>query len=117
MHPVVKKSSFLPRLKRAARGKAQSPRPVRDQTKKQSASRQTRDHVSNLIQEHIGVKDFRLNFSIDQGTKTVGVRVIDAKTGRIIREIPSSQLLALAKSMKNWRGFSSMKIFNLSLRH
>ena len=105
MDPVVKISPFLPPLKRAARGETQPPRPARVQKKKESDPPQTLDHVSGLIQERIGVKDFRLNFSIDRDTKTVVVKVIDGKTGKIIREIPSSELLALAKSMKELEGF------------
>ena len=105
MDPAVKISPFLPPLKRAAPGETQPPRPARDQKKKESDPRQTIDHVSNLIQEHVGERDFRLNFSMDRDTKAVGVKVIDAKTGKIIREIPSSELLALAKSRKELEGF------------
>ncbi|MGD0626138.1 MAG: flagellar protein FlaG [Thermodesulfobacteriota bacterium] len=105
MDPVVKISPFLPPLKRAAPGETQPPRPAREQKKKESDPQQTLDHVSGLIQEHIGGTDFRLNFSIDQDTKTVVVKVIDGKTGKIIREIPPSELLALAKSMKESEGF------------
>jgi flagellar protein FlaG len=105
MDPVVKISPFLPPLKRATLGATQPSRSARRQTKKGSAPRQTIDHVSNLIQEHIGGRDFKLNFSIDQNSKTVGVKVIDAETGKIIREIPSSELLALAKSRKELEEF------------
>ncbi len=105
MDPAKKISPFLPPLKKAAPGEPQPPRPAREQKKKESDPRQTIDPFSDLIQENIGVRDFKLNFSIDQDTKTVGVKAIDAKTGKIIREIPSSELLALAKSRKELEGF------------
>ena len=48
--------------------------------------------------------DITLNFSVDPDTQTVIAKVINAQTGKIIREIPPSELLALAKSMKEMEG-------------
>ncbi len=117
MDPAEKISPFLLPLKRAAPGEPQPPRPARAQKKKESDPRQTIDHFSDLIQENIGVRDFKLNFSIDQDTKTVGVKAIDAKTGKIIREISVFGIIGLGQIEERIGGLSSMKIFNLSLRH
>jgi flagellar protein FlaG len=62
------------------------------------------DQVASQVQETLGMMDFKLNFSIDPDTQTVIAKVINAQTGKIIREIPPPELLALAKSMKEMEG-------------
>ena len=64
----------------------------------------TIDQASIQIQETLGAIDFRLNFSVDPDTQTVIAKVVNAQTGKVIREIPPPELLALAKSMKEMEG-------------
>jgi len=60
--------------------------------------------ISQAIQEEVGVGDIRLNYSINQPTGEVVVTVIDGQTGKVIRQIPPEELLALAESMKEFEG-------------
>lgn len=41
-----------------------------------------------------------LQFKIDEATKQVVVSVVDKKSGEILRQIPSEEILALAKRLK-----------------
>lgn len=40
-----------------------------------------------------------LQFSIDQDTQRVVVKVVEAQTGQVIKQFPSAEMLALAKSI------------------
>jgi len=42
-----------------------------------------------------------LQFSIDQDTQRVVVKVVEAQTGQVIKQFPSAEMLALAKSIGN----------------
>jgi flagellar protein FlaG len=59
----------------------------------------------DLLREQIGVEDIDLSFSVDRSTGMILVKVLDGKTGEIIRQIPPSELVALTRSMKELRGF------------
>ena len=60
--------------------------------------------VSRAIQEEVGVGENRLNYAVNQPTGQIVVTVIDGKSGKVIREIPRQELLALAESMKEFEG-------------
>lgn len=44
-----------------------------------------------------------LNFSVDEGTGSVVVKVLDGDSGKVIRQIPSEDLLKLAERMDDVR--------------
>jgi flagellar protein FlaG len=60
--------------------------------------------MSRAIQEEVGVADIRLNYSVNRPTGEIVVTVIDGQTGKVIRQIPPQELLALAESMKEFEG-------------
>jgi len=62
------------------------------------------EEISRAIRQEVGGEDIRLKFSVDRPTGQIVVKVIDGKDGKVIREIPPSELLALAKSMKEFEG-------------
>ena len=62
------------------------------------------EQVSQAIQQELGGEDIRLNYSLDSPTGQVVVKVVDGKSGKVVREIPPHELLALAKSMKEFEG-------------
>ena len=62
------------------------------------------EEISRAIQEEVGVKDIRLNYSFNKPTGQVVVTVLDGKSGKVIREIPPHELLTLAESMKEFEG-------------
>jgi flagellar protein FlaG len=103
MDPVTKISPFFPMPEKGTPVPARPPQALRDQ-KNDSDLQATIERASSQIQETLGISDFRLNFSVDPDTQTVIAKVINAQTGKVIREIPPPELLALAKSMKELEG-------------
>ena len=101
MDPIIMKvPPYSSEPKTAVLGETKPPQTVQGEKKQDYDTQEKIDQVSRQIQEDLGLMDFKLNFSIDPATKTIVVKVINAETGKIIREIPSSELLALAKSMQ-----------------
>ena len=62
------------------------------------------EEISRAIQKEVGGGDIRLKYSLDRPTGQIVVKVIDGNSGKVIREIPPSELLALAQSMKELEG-------------
>jgi len=60
--------------------------------------------IDQAVREHLGIENFKLNFSVDSETKTVVVQVLDADTGKVIQEIPPAEILAMAKEMEKLQG-------------
>ena len=60
--------------------------------------------ISQAIQKDVGAGDVRLNYSVNQPTGDIVVTVIDGQSGKVIREIPPQELLALDESMKQFEG-------------
>jgi flagellar protein FlaG len=104
MDAISKIFSYLSTPERGTPVQAKPPRISREQKEADSDLQATMDQVASQVQETLGMMDFKLNFSIDPDTQTVIAKVINAQTGKIIREIPPPELLALAKSMKEMEG-------------
>jgi flagellar protein FlaG len=47
----------------------------------------------------------KLNFSVDEGTNNIVVKVIDKDTDKVIRQIPPEELLELQEKMQDLTGF------------
>ena len=60
--------------------------------------------IHRVLQENLKIDNFKLNFSVDKETRTIVVRVIDDETGEVIREIPPSEILAIAEEMEKLKG-------------
>ena len=103
MDPVAKILSSISIPEKGTPVPAKLPQVLRGE-KQDSDLQTTGDQVSSQAQETLSMIDITLNFSVDPGTQTVVAKVINAQTGKIIREIPPSELLALAKSMKEMEG-------------
>lgn len=104
MDPITKISASLSSPDKVIPVRTKSPQSPREQKKKDTDPQTTKDQVSSQIQETVSIIDFKLKFSIDQTTKMPVVQVINGKTGKVIRQIPPSRLLGLAKSMKQLEG-------------
>jgi flagellar protein FlaG len=66
----------------------------------------TREVIAKAAQQ---IQDFvkdmgrNLNFSVDETTGYQVVRVLDPETNEVIRQLPSKELLQIAKSMEMWQ--------------
>jgi flagellar protein FlaG len=78
-----------------------SPRPQQRESKAEkpedivSAAARIRDHVQSLQRD--------LNFSVDDSTGQVVVRVVDGDSGTVVRQIPSEDILRLAERLDEMR--------------
>lgn len=60
-----------------------------------SAAERIREHVQSLQRD--------LNFSVDDSTGQVVVRVMDGDSGKVVRQIPSEDILRLAERLDEMR--------------
>lgn len=68
-----------------------------------SAAREDIQTAVGNIQEFVQSVRRNLNFSLDESTERVVVKVTDAASGEVIRQIPSEEALKLAESLSEAR--------------
>ncbi|TJZ74093.1 flagellar protein FlaG [Chitiniphilus eburneus] len=71
---------------------------AQDQTSVEDALKKLNDTVKLLSNSN------SLRFSIDDDTGSVVVKVMDGETDEVIRQIPSEEVLAIAKAIDQFRG-------------
>jgi uncharacterized FlaG/YvyC family protein len=76
------------------------PRSVDRSDKTNSGRRRKIENVRKFLQENLGVFDVKIDYSVDKPTGILVARVINNQNGRVVREIPSKQLLALAEAIR-----------------
>jgi len=65
-------------------------------------SREAVAKAAEQIQNFVNKMGRNLNFSVDEVTGYNVVRVINPDTNEIIRQLPSEELLKIARSMESW---------------
>lgn len=86
---------------------ADSSRPVTVPVQPQAISQAKQEDVEQAVKE---VNEFvqpinnALSFSLDQESDKMVVKVIDQGTKEVIRQIPSEEMLALAKALDTMKG-------------
>ena len=83
---------------------AKSTSSVQSSSDKASPLEQRLEDVVKEVNEFIKPINNSLQFSIDDGTGTTVVKVIDAETDEVIKQIPSEEMLALAKAIGQLKG-------------
>ncbi len=82
-------------------GSGQSPPPAAGQTPPTSSDiKQAVQDLNNYAQS----LQRDLHFTIDEDSGETVVRVLDHTSGEVIRQIPSEELLAIARSLENAQG-------------
>lgn len=61
-------------------------------------------NAAERANEFIKVMDNELQFSVDKDTEKVVVKVVDKATGDVIRQIPSKEMLEIAKALDTIQG-------------
>jgi flagellar protein FlaG len=59
------------------------------------------DNINQAMQQ--SNQNLEFEFTMDTDTKKAVVRVVDTKTGELIRQIPSEETLAIARSIDQFR--------------
>jgi len=58
------------------------------------------DEISELLNFEMKARSTNLNFSVDEPTNRVVVKVINNDTGEVIREVPSAAILRVSKNIE-----------------
>ncbi len=60
------------------------------------------DNAINSLNEHMQSIRRDLNFSVDQDSGQVVVKVVDTETREVIRQMPSEEVMALVRGIKDY---------------
>ncbi|WP_417539720.1 flagellar protein FlaG [Marinobacter sp.] len=69
----------------------------------QVADRKDLDNALTSLQSQMKMLNRDLNFSVDDSTGDVVVKVIDVESGNVIRQLPSEEALRLSESLEDLR--------------
>lgn len=103
-------ANTLPERKTINRANAVESRPAQNAQEDSTTQGVSKARPEELDQAVKAVNDFvqpfnnALNFSVDQESQTTVVKVIDQNTKEVIRQIPSEEMLALAKALDTMKG-------------
>ena len=56
------------------------------------------------VSDFVGTVNSNLEFSISDQTKQIVVKIVDSSTKEVIRQIPSEEMLAMAKALDSIKG-------------
>lgn len=70
----------------------------------QAATKDDVDRAAQQINEALQMVSQKLEFSVDKDTDEFVVKVMDKETGEVIRQIPSEELLKIAKALDKLQG-------------
>ncbi len=71
-----------------------------DEMKKPAAPPEKVEQAVKQINDYLQIVQRNLQFSVDKDTKQVVVKVIDAKSGEVVRQIPPESALEMARNME-----------------
>lgn len=92
---------------RAAQNSSASPLQTEQavtQTQKTEATRQQVEDAAKSVNEFLQPINKSINFSLDEDTGITVVKVIDIATKEVIRQIPSEEMLVIAKAIDQMKG-------------
>lgn len=76
----------------------------RESAAHETVSREAVDRALKDIKEFVSVVAQNLQFTVDKETGKTIIKVTDASTKEVIRQIPSEEILAIAKALDRFRG-------------
>jgi len=102
---VINKVLSVPAEQSTRAQNREAPPPSSKDTQKEEQEFQGKiNEINEAVREHLGIENFKLNFSVDSETKTIVVQILDADTGKMIQEIPPAEILAMAREMEKLKG-------------
>ena len=104
MNPIDQVSSFILPQDFVVPTKA-DPRPSHKRvSQKHREVQRCIAETHSAIKRNLEIDNFKLIFSVDSETRKVIVRIFDAETGKVVREIPPDEIVALAKKLEKLKG-------------
>lgn len=70
----------------------------------QAASPETVREAARRVGESLKASGANLEFQVDDASGKVLVRIVDGQTGQLIRQIPSEEMLAIARALDRMQG-------------
>ena len=70
----------------------------------ESVSREQLNQAIKATKDFVGPINSSLDFSVDEDTGSVVVKVIDKETKEVIRQFPSEEMLSIAKALDSIKG-------------
>ena len=89
-------ANSLKLVKYADNSGEQKPEEVMDKAALTGAVQKLNDYVAPALQT--------IQFSIDDDTDRIVVKVVDTETQEVLRQIPNEEVLAISKTLDNLRG-------------
>ena len=84
----------------ATAAKQKQPTVSPPETPSEPVSREQLDKAIKATKDFVGTINSSLDFSVDEATGSVVVKVIDKETKEVIRQFPSEELLSIAKALE-----------------
>jgi len=82
-----------------APSRAAPPEPKKKEEKESEIDRVVTERVADSIQQYLQSTDVRLKFQVHEDSGEIRVKVINEKTGEVIREVPPERILHLASKI------------------
>ena len=60
--------------------------------------------AAEKVQQIVQAQTSNLTFSVDQGSGKTIVKLMDSETGKVIRQIPSEEMIAMSEAMDKMQG-------------
>ncbi len=70
----------------------------------QSTDREKLEAATKVVREFVQPVNNNLEFSVDKDSGQMVVKVVDRSTREVIRQVPSEEMLALAKTLDSIKG-------------
>lgn len=70
----------------------------------QSADRAKLEAATQVVRDFVKPVNNNLEFSVDKDSGQMVVKVVDRSTREVIRQVPSEEMLAIAKTLDNIKG-------------
>ena len=70
----------------------------------QSVDREKLEAATKVVREFVQSVNNNLEFSVDKDSGQMVVKVVDRSTREVIRQVPSEEMLALAKTLDSIKG-------------
>ncbi len=72
--------------------------------RREAVSQEALEAAMRSVQDYIQPFNSNLQFSVNNDTRQVVVRVVDSETKELIRQIPSEEMVAIAKALDSIKG-------------
>ena len=74
------------------------------EARSEPVSREQLNQAIKATKDFVGSINSSLDFSVDEDTGSVVVKVIDKETKEVIRQFPSEEMLSIAKALESIKG-------------